>query len=101
MKHPSEYIREELAKRNWPQADFAWILGKSPMFVSRIVNGKTKITVNTASLLSAAFGDDPAEWMRRQNAWDLYQLDAAKKAGKCAVVVCPRCSGKGYVRRAK
>jgi HTH-type transcriptional regulator/antitoxin HigA len=59
---PGEFIKEELEERSWIQADLAEALGLSPKSVNQIINGKQTITIETARLLSKAFGQSPQYW---------------------------------------
>ncbi len=60
---PGEAIREELEIRNWQQGDLAEVLGMSKKFVNELIMGKKPITVETARLLSKAFGQSPEYWL--------------------------------------
>jgi HTH-type transcriptional regulator/antitoxin HigA len=60
---PGEFIREELEIRNWQQDDLAEVLGLSKKFVNELIMSKKHITIETARLLSKAFGQSPAYWV--------------------------------------
>ena len=60
---PGEAIREELEIRNWQQGDLAEVLGMSKKFVNELIMSKKPITVETARLLSKAFGQSPQYWL--------------------------------------
>lgn len=72
---PGDYLRQELTERGWLQVDLAEVTGCSVGTISRILAGKCRITARTAILFGAAFGDDPSEWMEREN---LYRLEDLK-----------------------
>jgi len=71
---PGDFIREELEVRGWRQADLAEIMGRSTAELSRLMNGKTGITEETAQQLGDAFGTGPEYWLGLQNAYSLSQL---------------------------
>ena len=48
---PGEYLRDELNARGWTQGDFAKIIGRPLQVVNEIVNGKKRITVETAKAI--------------------------------------------------
>jgi len=68
---PGEFIREELESHNWSQEDFARILGMSLKSVNKIIMNKQTITVETARLLSKAFGQSPQYWLALDNNYRL------------------------------
>ena len=60
---PGEFIKEELEVRNWRQEDLAEILGISLKTVNQLIKNKQTITIETAKLLSKAFGQSPQYWI--------------------------------------
>lgn len=60
---PGEFIKEELEVRNWRQEDLAHILGISLKSVNKLIKNKQAITIETAKLLSKAFGQSPHYWI--------------------------------------
>lgn len=58
-----EFIREELEARNWTQEDLAKVLGISLKTVNQIIKGKQSLSIETARLLSKAFGQSPQYWL--------------------------------------
>jgi HTH-type transcriptional regulator/antitoxin HigA len=60
---PGAFIKEELEVRNWTQEDLAEILGLSLNSVSKLMMNKRAITIDTAGLLSKAFGQSPQYWI--------------------------------------
>lgn len=60
---PGEFIKEELESRNWRQEDLAEILGISLKSINKLIKNKQSISVETARLLSKAFGQSPQYWM--------------------------------------
>jgi len=69
---PGDYIRGELEARKWTQVDFARIIGRPLQAVNEIVNGKKRITVETAKEIGAAFGTGPEVWVNLQSYYDLH-----------------------------
>jgi HTH-type transcriptional regulator / antitoxin HigA len=73
IKHPGNYIREEMEERGWSQRDLAFILGGSEQAINPILNGKRGISPEMAKALGEAF-DVPAEFFANlQQAYDLAQ----------------------------
>ncbi len=60
---PGEFIKEELEARSWRQEDLADILGMSLKSVNKLIKNKQAITIETAKLLSKAFGQSPHYWI--------------------------------------
>jgi HTH-type transcriptional regulator/antitoxin HigA len=78
--HPGIYIREELEARNWLQSDFAKIIGRPLQAVNEMINGKKRITAETALAIGAAFGTGPEVWINLQSAYDLHMAGEADPA---------------------
>ena len=72
---PGDFIREELEARQWTQGDLASVLCRPLQAINEIVNGKKKITAETAKELAAAFGTSPDLWLNLETT---YQLSKAK-----------------------
>lgn len=70
---PGELIREELEARGWTQADLARVLGRPLQTVNQIINGRKRITAQTAVELAAAFNTSPSLWLNLETAWQLHQ----------------------------
>ncbi len=60
---PGDFIKEELEVRGWQQIDLANIIDLSEKHVSDLINNKQSITIETAGLLSKAFGQSPQYWI--------------------------------------
>jgi HTH-type transcriptional regulator/antitoxin HigA len=73
---PGEYLRDELEARGWTQAQFARILGRPLQIVNEIINGKKRITEETALELAAALGTSAKVWLNLENS---YRLHRAKR----------------------
>jgi addiction module HigA family antidote len=68
---PGDFIREELEARGWTQADLAGILGRPLQTVNQIVNGRKRITEQTAVELASAFGTSPDLWLNLETSYRL------------------------------
>jgi len=74
---PGEFIKDELAEREWTQADLAEILGRPVQAINEIVAGKKAVTPETACGLGEAFGTGPELWLNLENSWRLSQSPGA------------------------
>lgn len=77
VDHPGTFIAEELAAREWAQADLAYILGMNKTELNKLINGGINITPDKANALGAAFDMPPEFFLNLQNA---YNLSIAKEA---------------------
>lgn len=77
---PNKYIRDELERRGWTQADLAYILGRSHKDTNDILVGKRKITPELAQELAAVFQKRAEYWLELENAFKLSQTDYVDKA---------------------
>lgn len=68
---PGDYIRAELEKRGWSQADLANILRRPLPTVNEIIQGKRGIMPEMAVGLGVAFETGPEIWMQRESAYRL------------------------------
>lgn len=87
-------IREELDARSWTQRDLAEVLGRPIQTVNQIVNGRRRITPETAVELGEAFGTSPELWLNLETAWRLSQTRRPDSA-RAIVKSC----GFGLIRR--
>ena len=71
---PGEYIRNELDKRGWTQAELAAITKKPLASISSIIMGKRRIIPEVAVALGLAFGTTPDIWMIREAAYRLSRV---------------------------
>lgn len=70
--HPGEVLREDFMKPlGLSQNRLAHDLGVTPIRISRIVNGRRSITVDTAMRLARYFGTSAEVWLRLQVHYDL------------------------------
>src|SRR5947209_6020732 len=70
---PGEYIRAELAKRGWGQAELAKVVGRPLPTVHEIIQGKRAILPQKAR--GAAFGTGGLLWLQRESAYRLSLVD--------------------------
>lgn len=77
IDHPGSFIAEELEARGLAQADLAYILGMDATQLNKLINGKTKITPETAVALGDAFDMQPEFFMNLQSAFDLLKTKKA------------------------
>jgi HTH-type transcriptional regulator / antitoxin HigA len=77
---PGEYLRDELQARGWTQGNFARIIGRPVQVVNEIVNGKKRITVETAKAIGLALGTGPELWLNLENTYRLHTTPAADPA---------------------
>src|SRR5207248_2374811 len=73
---PGELIREEIDARGWSQAQFARVLGRPLQAVNQIINGRKRVTPQTALEIASALGTSPEVWLNLESA---YQLARAKR----------------------
>lgn len=76
---PGEFIKEELEARNWIQEDLAEILGMSKKSVNQLIKNKQSITIETANLLSKAFGQSPQYWINLDANYRLRKITESQK----------------------
>jgi HTH-type transcriptional regulator/antitoxin HigA len=81
---PGEYLRDELQARGWSQGQFARILGRPVQLVNKIVNGRKRITEQTALEIAAALGTSARVWLNLETS---YRLWKAKPPARVAAIV--------------
>lgn len=70
---PGHIIKRELEARGWNQKELAHIMDRPEQTISQIVNGKKRITPETALQLAAAFGTSADLWLNMEASYQLYQ----------------------------
>src|SRR4051794_23823689 len=70
---PGEFLRDELEARGWTQAQFAKILGRPFQLVNEIINGRKRITEQTALEIAAALGTTAKVWLNLENTYRLHK----------------------------
>jgi HTH-type transcriptional regulator / antitoxin HigA len=68
---PGEYIRQELKRRGWGQADLALIMSRPAQRINELVLGKASVSPEVAVELAAALGGTAEEWLQREAAYRL------------------------------
>ena len=68
---PGEFIKEEMEVRNWTNEDLAQVINLNPKTISELLNNKQRITIDTAKVLSEAFGQSPQYWLNLDNNYRL------------------------------
>jgi len=63
---PGDYIKAELEKRSWTQADLADVVGKHTPAINEVIQGKRSITPEMAIALGTAFATGAEVWMSRE-----------------------------------
>jgi HTH-type transcriptional regulator/antitoxin HigA len=69
---PGEYLKEALGAREWTQAEFAEIIGRTPKLINEIISGKSAITPTTAKEIAAALGGSAIVWLNLEAAYRLH-----------------------------
>lgn len=77
---PSKFIKDELEKRKWTQADLAFILGRNPNDISLLVSERKRITPEVAQELASAFRTSVDYWLNLENQYRLSRLDSIDEA---------------------
>lgn len=75
--HPGEFLREILEEHEISQAEFARMLGVSPMRISHIVKGGRPVTAEMALLFGRVFAQSPQYWLNLQATYDLKLAERA------------------------
>jgi HTH-type transcriptional regulator / antitoxin HigA len=68
---PGEFIKAELQRRAWTQADFASVVGRHIPIINEILQGKRPITPELAVAIGTALGTGPKIWLDRESAYRL------------------------------
>ena len=61
--HPGEILKDMLEDRGWTQRDFAERIGRPVQLISKIINGHSGITAETAIDFATAFEMSPKFWL--------------------------------------
>src|SRR5947209_6968536 len=68
---PGDFIRVELERRGWGQAELAKVVGRPLPTINEIIQGKRAILPEMAVALGAAFGTGALLWLQRESAYRL------------------------------
>ena len=66
---PGDFFREELEARGWTQKDLADILDQPTHLVSEIIDGKRRISPETALDLARGFGTSAEYWLKLESTY--------------------------------
>ena len=69
---PGEHLREELEACGWKQSYLARIIGRPLQMVNEIINGRKRITAETAKEIGLALGTSAEVWINLQVSYDLW-----------------------------
>lgn len=75
--HPGEFLSETLSELNISQAEFARVIGVSPMRVSHVIKGTRPVTAELALLFGRTFEQSPQYWLKLQATYDLKTAEAS------------------------
>ena len=70
---PGRIIRRELEARGWTQKDLAHIMDRPEQTISQIVQGRKRVTPETALELASAFGTSADLWLNLEAAYRLHR----------------------------
>lgn len=73
--HPGLVLKEELKEIGITPTEFARQINVPPNRISQIINGKRRITGDTALLFGHWFGIEPQFWLNLQTNFDLVCVD--------------------------
>jgi HTH-type transcriptional regulator / antitoxin HigA len=76
---PGTFIKEELEARGWRQEDLAEIVELSSKHINELIKNKKPITIETARLLSSAFGQSPQYWINLDTNYRLRMKEDSQK----------------------
>ena len=101
---PGEFIRQELEKRGWGQADLAQILGRPLPTINEIIQGKKAIMPEMAVALGVAFGTGPEVWMQREAQYRLSLVerdspDIERRARMFALAPVKDMERRGWIKK--
>ena len=77
IKEYSNPVRQLLDERGWTGEHLADITGFARTHLSSVMSGKVGISPDMAVALAAAFGNEPADWLRWNAEYQLYNYGSA------------------------
>ena len=80
--HPGKLIRHSIGASGLSLTDAAKRLGVTRQTLSRVINGRTSLSLEMAVRVSKAFGSTVEHWMRMQLAYDLAAVEKTAKSIK-------------------
>lgn len=82
---PGRIMKRELVARGWTQKNLAEIIGRPEQAISEIIQGRKRITPETALQLSEAFGTSPEFWINLETKYRLHRKQDAFAAESAAI----------------
>jgi HTH-type transcriptional regulator / antitoxin HigA len=76
----SKYIKDELFKRGWTQADLAYVMGRKPPEISNLMVGRRQLSPELAQELGVVLGGGAEYWLGVDNAYRLSQTEYVDQA---------------------
>jgi HTH-type transcriptional regulator/antitoxin HigA len=76
----SKHIKDELLRRNWTQADLAYIMGRTASEISSLMVGRRQLSPELAQELGVVLGQGAEYWLRIDSAYRLSQTDYVDRA---------------------
>ena len=76
----SKYIRDELVKRGWTQADLGFVMGRKASEISSLIVGRRQLSPEMAQELGVILGGGGEYWLRVDSAYRLSQADYVDEA---------------------
>jgi HTH-type transcriptional regulator/antitoxin HigA len=106
VDHPGKFLREKLEAKGWTQDELAAVTGYSRQTINGVIAGKNRITPEMAVTLGAAFGNEPAEWLRWDSEHQLSLVSAdpdavALRAGLYQMAPIHDMQKRGWIRETK
>ena len=89
--HPGNFLAETLHELRLSQAQFARMIGVSPMRISHIIRHTRPVTAELALLFGRFFGQSAQYWLNLQTDFDLKQAEAA--LGERLLAIAERAEG--------
>jgi addiction module HigA family antidote len=78
--HPGRMIKDALPEIPMTVSEFAAHIGVSRVTLSRVINGRARITAEMSIKLSQAFGQPSGDiWFKMQNTHDFWHAKHAKR----------------------
>lgn len=87
--HPGEILQDELDETGLSSNTLAKELGVPVQLVTSILEGKQRVSADTAMRLARFFGTTPQMWLNLQQSWELRQVEMSS-GSEIASRVTPR-----------
>lgn len=70
-----KFIKDELHRRGWTQADLAYVMGRRPTEISSLMVGRRQLSPELAQELGVVLGNSAEYWLGIDSAYRLSQTD--------------------------